>query len=153
MLKPGTPAPDFALQNAQNQTFRLSDLRDKKSIVLYFYPKDDTRGCTAEACSFRDQYEVFQEQGAEVVGVSSDGTDSHQSFATKYQLPFVLLSDPQGQVRKLYDVPKTLGLIPGRATYVIDKKGMVRYAFNSQLKPLEHVQNAIKILQELAQQQ
>lgn len=150
MLNTGVSAPDFELQNANNDLFRLSDLQNKKSVVLYFYPKDDTRGCTAEACSFRDQYEIFQEQGAEVVGVSSDNTESHQKFSAKHRLPFILLSDPQGKVRKLYDVPKALGLIPGRATYVIDKKGIIRYAFNSQLKPLEHVQNALKILQDLA---
>ena len=150
MLPNGIPAPEFTLQNANKEVFSLSSLQNKKSVVLYFYPKNDTRGCTAEACSFRDQYEIFQEQGAEVIGVSSDDFTSHQKFSAKYQLPFILLSDPGGQVRKLYRVPKTLGLIPGRATYVIDKKGLIRYSFNSQLKPLEHVQNALTILRELA---
>lgn len=150
MLLNGISAPDFKLLNANKEDFILSSLRNKKSVVLYFYPKNDTRGCTAEACSFRDQYEIFQEQGAEVVGVSSDDFGSHQKFSAKYQLPFILLSDPGSLVRKLYKVPKTLGLIPGRATYVIDKKGTIRYSFNSQLKPLEHVQNALKILLELA---
>ncbi len=149
MLQTGNPAPDFELKNAAGETFRLSELKGKKNIVLYFYPKDDTRGCTAEACSFRDQYEVFQEQGAEVVGVSSDDEVSHRQFSAKYELPFVLLSDPGGKVRKLYRVPKTLGLIPGRSTYVIDKEGIIRYAFNSQMKPLEHVQNALRVLQQL----
>ncbi|MDQ4141502.1 MAG: peroxiredoxin [Bacteroidota bacterium] len=149
MLNPGTLAPDFELQNGQGEIFRLRDLRNRKNVVLYFYPKNDTRGCTAEACSFRDQFEVFQGQGAEVVGVSSDDLASHQKFSAKYQLPFTLLSDPGGKVAKLYKVPKTLGLIPGRATYVIDKAGQIQYAFNSQLKPLEHVQNALKILQQL----
>ncbi len=149
MLNTGTAAPDFELKNGQGETFRLSDLRNHKNVVLYFYPKNDTRGCTAEACSFRDQYEIFQEQGAEVIGVSSDDLASHQKFSAKYQLPFTLLSDPGGKVAKLYGVPKTLGLIPGRATYVIDKAGQIQYAFNSQLKPLEHVQNALKILQQL----
>ncbi|PSR56911.1 peroxiredoxin [Adhaeribacter arboris] len=149
MLQPGTAAPDFELKNAQGETFRLADLRNRKNVVLYFYPKNDTRGCTAEACSFRDQFEIFQEQGAEVVGVSSDNSASHQKFSAKYQLPFTLLSDPGGRVAKMYGVPKTLGLIPGRATFVIDKSGEIKYAFNSQLKPLEHVQNALKILQQL----
>ena len=149
MLQIGNPAPDFELKNAQGEIFRLSELKGKKNIVLYFYPKDDTRGCTAEACSFRDQYEIFKEQGAEVVGVSSDDETSHQKFMAKYSLPFVLLSDPGGKVRKLYEVPKTLGLIPGRSTYVIDKEGIIRYAFNSQMKPLEHVQNALRVLQQL----
>ena len=149
MLQTGNPAPDFKLRNASGETFRLLELKGKKNIVLYFYPKDDTRGCTAEACSFRDQYKVFQEQGAEVAGVSSDDEASHQQFTAKYGLPFVLLSDPGGKVRKLYDVPKTLGIIPGRTTYVIDKEGIIRYAFNSQMKPLEHVQNALRVLQQL----
>ncbi|RDC62809.1 peroxiredoxin [Adhaeribacter pallidiroseus] len=149
MLQTGISAPDFELLTAKKEVFRLSSLQNKKSVVLYFYPKNDTRGCTAEACSFRDQYEIFQEQGAEVVGVSSDNLDSHQNFSAKYQLPFILLSDPGGKVRKLYEVPKTLGLIPGRATYVIDIKGIIRYSFNAQLKPLEHVQNALQILKTL----
>jgi peroxiredoxin Q/BCP len=149
MLQIGNPAPDFELKDARGETFRLSDVKGSKNIVLYFYPKDDTRGCTAEACSFRDQYEVFREQGAEVVGVSSDDEASHQKFSDKYSLPFVLLSDQGGKVRKLYEVPKTLGLIPGRSTYVIDKEGIIRYRFNSQMKPLEHVQNALRVLQQL----
>lgn len=149
MLQTGKPAPDFELKNTQGEIFRLADLRGRKNIVLYFYPKDDTRGCTVEACSFRDQYEIFREQGAEVVGISSDDVSSHQQFSVKYQLPFVLLSDLGGKVRKLYQVPKTLGLIPGRATYVIDKNGIIQYAFNSQLKPLQHVQNALQILKQL----
>jgi peroxiredoxin Q/BCP len=149
MLQIGNPAPDFELKDARGETFRLSDVKGSKNIVLYFYPKDDTRGCTAEACSFRDQYEVFREQGAEVVGVSSDDEASHQKFSDKYSLPFVLLSDQGGTVRKLYEVPKTLGLIPGRSTYVIDKEGIIRYRFNSQMKPLEHVQNALRVLQQL----
>jgi thioredoxin-dependent peroxiredoxin len=153
MLENGIIAPDFELFNANQEAFRLSSLRNKQSVVLYFYPKNDTRGCTAEACSFRDQYEIFKEKGAEVIGVSSDDIQSHQKFSAKYQLPFILLSDPGGQVRKLFRVPKTLGLIPGRATYVIDTKGIIRYSFNSQLKPLEHVQNTLKILQELKAEQ
>ncbi|QMU28817.1 peroxiredoxin [Adhaeribacter radiodurans] len=150
MLNPGTPAPDFELKNSQGESFSLSDLQNKKNVVLYFYPKNDTRGCTAEACSFRDQFEIFQEHGAEVIGVSSDDLASHQKFSTKYQLPFTLLSDPAGKVAKMYGVPKTLGLIPGRATFVIDKSGTIQYAFNSQLKPLEHVHNALRILQQLS---
>lgn len=150
MLPIGTPAPDFELLNAKNEKFTLSSLRGNKNVVLYFYPKDDTPGCTAEACSFRDQYEVFQEQGAEVVGISSDNLASHQKFSAKHQLPFILVSDPGGKVRKLYKVPSTLGLIPGRATYIIDKNGIIQYAFNSLLKPLEHVQNSLNVLHQLA---
>jgi len=115
---------------------------------LFFYPKDDTPGCTAEACSFRDSYEVFQEAGAEVVGVSSDSEASHRRFASKYKLPFILLSDLGGVVRKFYGVPSTFGLIPGRVTYVIDKEGIVRNIFSSQFTPEQHIVEAIRALQE-----
>src|SRR5688572_19294380 len=134
MLQPGDKAPDFKLLTTSGELFQLSDKLREANVVLYFYPKDETRGCTAQACSFRDQYEVFKEQGAEVVGISSDKMASHQQFTSKYQLPFILLSDEGGKVRKEYKVPRTLGLIPGRVTYVIDQQGIVRYAFNSLTK-------------------
>lgn len=149
MLKTGDKAPDFNLLDASGDVFHLSEKLKEKSVVLYFYPKNDTRGCTAEACSFRDQYEVFKDQGAEVVGISSDDLDSHQKFTQKYNLPFTLLSDNGGKVRKLYDVPRTLGLIPGRVTYVIDQDSIIRYAFNSMTKPLEHVTGALDVLKSL----
>jgi peroxiredoxin Q/BCP len=153
MLQPGDKAPDFKLLTTTGELFQLSDKLREASVVLYFYPKDETRGCTAQACSFRDQYEVFKEQGAEVVGISSDDMASHQEFTSKHQLPFILLSDNDGKVRKLYDVPRTLGLIPGRVTYVIDQQGVVRYAFNSLMKPLEHVNGALNCLKSLQQEQ
>ncbi|MGV3586624.1 MAG: peroxiredoxin [Adhaeribacter sp.] len=150
MLKVGDKAPDFSLQTATGETFRLSEVLRENNVVLYFYPKDDTRGCTAQACSFRDQYEVFRESNAEVVGISSDDAESHQQFSAKHRLPFTLLSDSKGEVRKLYRVPRTFGIVPGRVTYLIDKDGIVRYAFNSQLKPLEHVSGTLEILKTLA---
>jgi peroxiredoxin Q/BCP len=110
--------------------------------------KDNTGGCTAEACSFRDSYEVFKEAGAEVIGVSSDSVESHDGFAKQYHLPFILLSDQGGALRKLYGVPKMLGLIPGRVTYVIDKEGIVRHIFSSG-SPLPHVKEALDTLQSL----
>lgn len=106
-------------------------------MVLYFYPKDSTPGCTIEACSFRDQYEVLREAGAEVVGVSSDDQQAHEAFVSKYNLPFVLLSDPGGSVRAAYGIKRTLGLIDGRVTFVIDREGVVRHAFSSQIRPKE----------------
>ena len=118
---------------------------------MYFYPKDDTPGCTAEACAFRDSYEVFKEAGAEVIGVSDDSSASHQKFATKYRLPFILVSDTGKQLRKLYGVPSTLGLLPGRVTYVIDKNGIVRHIFNSQFNFKGHIEEAMKTLRELQQ--
>jgi peroxiredoxin Q/BCP len=145
-IKAGDPAPDFALSDRNGNTVRLSDYRGKKAVVLYFYPKDDTPGCTKEACSFRDQYEVFKEAGAEVIGISSDSAESHAKFASKYSLPFVLVADQGGAVRKQYGVPATLGLLPGRVTFVIDPQGVVRHVFNSQLQATKHVDEAAQAL-------
>jgi len=145
-LAVGDRAPDFALPSATGATVRLSDFRGKKAVVLYFYPKDDTPGCTKEACSFRDSYEEFTTAGAEVIGVSSDSGESHQGFASKYKLPFTLLSDRGGQLRKQYGVPATLGLLPGRVTFVIDREGVVRHVFNSQLAATRHVSEALAAL-------
>jgi peroxiredoxin Q/BCP len=148
-LKAGDTAPDFALPDRAGYTVRLSDYRGKKAVVLYFYPKDDTPGCTKEACSFRDQYEVFKEAGAEVIGVSSDSEASHAKFAAKYSLPFVLVADRGGKVRKQYGVPATFGLLPGRVTFVIDPQGVVRHVFNSQLQATRHVEEAAQALRAL----
>src|SRR5258708_3109140 len=132
-VKVGDRAPQFSLPAQAGTTTSLEDLLGKGAIVLYFYPKDDTPGCTAEACSFRDSYEVFKQAGAEVIGVSSDSEESHQQFASKYHLPFVLLSDKKGALRRLYGVSATMGILPGRVTYVIDKEGIVRHVFSDQM--------------------
>jgi peroxiredoxin Q/BCP len=142
----GDRAPDFTLPNQDGAEVALHDLLKTSAVVLYFYPKDDTPGCTAEACSFRDSYEVFKDAGAEVVGISSDSAADHQAFAKKHRLPFTLVSDAGGKVRKLYGVPSTLGLLPGRVTYVIDRAGIVRRVFNSQLRATKHVQEALAML-------
>ena len=142
----GDQAPDFELPDGTGKTIRLSDYRGRQPIVLYFYPKDDTPGCTKESCAFRDEYEDFKEVGAEVIGVSSDSVESHAKFASKHRLPFVLLADRSGEVRKKYGVPATLGLLPGRVTYVIDKQGVVRHVFNSQLQATQHVAEAMQAL-------
>ena len=150
MLQVGDQAPDFSLKTTTGDTFRLSEQRGR-SIVLYFYPKDDTPGCTAEACSFRDQYEEFQDLGAEVVGVSSDDEASHQKFTQKHRLPFPLLADAGGKVRKLYEVPRALlGLLPGRVTFVIDPAGTIQYIFNSMSRATDHVAQAKEVLLTLA---
>jgi len=146
----GQKAPEFDLCDAQGKRVRLADFRGKRSVVLYFYPKDDTPGCTKEACSFRDSYEAFKEAGAEVIGVSSDSEASHGKFATKYKLPFTLVSDADGAVRKRYGVPATLGLLPGRVTFVIDRDGVVRHVFNSQLQATRHVEEALQTLKRLS---
>jgi peroxiredoxin Q/BCP len=142
-------APDFALPSQTGETVNLKDLLGRKEVVLYFYPKDNTSGCTAEACAFRDSYEVFKERGAEVVGVSSDSVDSHEGFASRNNLPFILLSDEGGKVRNLYGASSTFGLIPGRVTYIIDKRGVVRHIFASQLNPKKHIGEALKTLEKI----
>ena len=142
----GDKAPEFELIKPDGSVFRLKDQLKDKNVVLYFYPKDNTPGCTKQACEFRDQYEVFKEQNAEVVGISSDSSESHEAFEHSHRLPFVLLSDSNNKVRNLFGVPRKFGIIPGRVTYVIDKNGIVRYIFNSMTKPLEHVKNALEVL-------
>ncbi len=145
----GECAPAFTLPNQSGTPVNLADLLGQKPIVLYFYPKDDTPGCTAESCAFRDSYEIFQEAGAEVIGISADTPSSHQQFATKYRLPFTLLSDRDNRVRKLYGVPATLFVLPGRVTYVIDRQGIVRHIFNSQLDFNAHVQESLTALRRI----
>jgi peroxiredoxin Q/BCP len=150
-VKVGDSAPDFALPNQSGEMVSLKDFIGKKIIVLYFYPRDFSLGCTAEACAFRDSYEVFKEAGAEVVGVSSQSVDSHKRFASSNALQFILLSDEDGRVRKLYGASSAFGLIAGRVTYVIDKKGIVRHVFSSQLNPTKHIEEALRIIKEISQ--
>ena len=137
----GDHAPEFELPGV-DETVRLTDHRGKW-VVLYFYPADDTPGCTAEACSFRDSYEDFTDAGAVVIGVSGDSVDKHRGFAAKHGLPFSLASDGDGALRTAYGVGKTMGLLPGRVTYVIDPEGTVREVFNSQFRAKEHHQRAL----------
>jgi len=146
----GEPAPDFTLFDQNGQRVTLGDLVRTRCVVLYFYPKDDTPGCTTEACSFRDHYEVLNTAGAEVVGVSSDDVHAHEAFAAKYRLPFTLLSDPDGGVRASYGVKRTLGIVDGRVTFVIDRQGVVRHVFSSQIRPKKHVEEALRIVHQLS---
>jgi len=148
-IRVGDEAPDFVLPDRTGKMVRLSEFRGQKAVVLYFYPKDDTPGCTKESCAFRDGYQDFQEAGAEVIGVSSDSAESHGKFAAKHRLPFTLLADQGGQVRKRYGVPATLGLLPGRVTFVIDRSGVVRHVFNSQFQATQHVSEALEALRRL----
>lgn len=148
-VKVGDKAPNFTLPSQMGDEVTLSEYIGKKNIVLYFYPKDETRGCTREACEFRDRYDVFTNLGAEVIGVSAQSVESHKSFATHHGLPFLLLSDEKNEVRKLYGVSATMGVIPGRVTFVIDKKGIVRHTFSSQFQPEKHIKEALKVLEKL----
>ena len=148
-LRIGDFAPDFDLPTTSGRNFKLSEHRGHP-VVLYFYPKDGSPGCTKEACSFRDQYQDFEALGAEVIGISSDSEVSHRAFTAKNALPFPLLSDEGGQLRKKYAVPRAvLGLLPGRVTYVLDGEGRVQYVFNSLNDATNHVLNAKSILQDL----
>ncbi len=143
----GDRAPNFTLKNQDGESVSLSDFKGNKAVVLYFYPKDDTPGCTAESCAFRDSYTTFSDAGAEVIGISGDSVSSHKQFAQKHNLPFTLLSDQGNQVRKLYGVPATLFILPGRVTYVIDKEGVIRHIFNSLLDVQGHINESLKVLQ------
>ena len=148
-IQVGDRAPDFTLPAQSGEMFHLEDHLGERVIVLYFYPKDNSRGCTAEACAFRDSYEVFTEAGADVIGVSSDSVDRHAGFAAQHDLPFTLLSDQGGRVRKAYGVPAVLGVIPGRVTYVIDRTGVVRHVFSSMSNIDGHVGDALRVVREL----
>lgn len=143
----GDQLPSFRLKDQNNQLFSIDSIIGKKNIVIYFYPKDETKVCTAEACSFRDNYEQFQNLGCEVIGISSDNVESHKKFSENHNLPFILLSDEQNEVRKLFGVPNDLlGLIPGRYTYVIDKRGEIIHIFNSAFNADKHIEEALKAL-------
>ena len=152
-IQVGDKAPDFALPSQSGEQVRLQDRLGDRVVVLYFYPKDNTSGCTAEACAFRDSYEAFAEAGAEVIGVSSDSAGKHAAFASRHNLPFTLLADQGGKVRKLYGVPAVLGLLPGRVTYVIDRTGMVRHVFSSMTNIDKHVNDALEVVRKLQAEQ
>jgi peroxiredoxin Q/BCP len=145
MLNRGDHIPDVPLVNADGSTVLLGSLIDRP-LVLFFYPKDNTPGCTAEVCAFRDDYQAFVEAGADVIGVSSDDNQSHANFRERHRLPYRLMSDPGGAARKAFGIPKTLGVLPGRATFVINRQGTILYAFNSQFAPERHVKNALEAL-------
>jgi peroxiredoxin Q/BCP len=148
-LRVGDRAPDFTLPGGTGQPVQLGDLLKQRAVVLYFYPKDETMGCTAEASAFRDSYEVFKEAGAEVVGVSDDSVESHRAFAAHHRLPFLLLADAGGTVRKRYGVTAFLGLLRGRVTFVIDRQGIVRHVFDSQVQATRHVDEALETIRSL----
>jgi thioredoxin-dependent peroxiredoxin len=148
-IQVGDKAPDFTLPSQSGELVRLHDRLGERVVVLYFYPKDNTSGCTAEACAFRDSYETFTDAGAEVIGVSSDSADKHAAFAGQHHLPFTLVADKGGRVRKSYGVPSVLGVIPGRVTYVIDRTGTVRHVFSSMTNIGQHVSDALEVVRQL----
>jgi peroxiredoxin Q/BCP len=149
-IKIGSSIPAFTLPDQNGNLFDINSVLGKKNLVIYFYPKDDSPGCTAQACSFRDQFEVFKEADAVIIGISGQSVESHKEFAEKHRLSFTLLSDEGNKIRKQFGVPSgLLGLLPGRVTFVADKKGKVIYIFNSQTQTTRHVDEALRILREL----
>jgi peroxiredoxin Q/BCP len=140
----GDVAPKFTATLQDGSTFDSAALLGKKSLVLFFYPKDNTPVCTQQACAFRDAYAQFVAADVEVVGVSSDSPASHQKFAAKHKLPFPIISDGAGSLRKLFGVPRAMGIFPGRVTYVIDKAGTVQMVYNATLAAEPHVRKALE---------
>ena len=147
-LKEGEPAPDFELPDSNNKLHKLSSFRGK-NVVLYFYPKDDTPGCTKQACDLRDNFHKFSEAGAVVIGISTDSVESHQNFVKKYSLPFILLSDSKKQAAKLYDVVKKILNIEtpftSRTTFIIDKSGKIKKILEN-VDPTKHVSEILQYL-------
>ena len=147
----GDAVPDVELSTHGGEQIRLADYSGEKAAVLFFYPKDGSPVCTKEACAFRDAYEDFVEAGAVVIGVSGDSATQHQAFAANHRLPFVLVSDSDGKARRAFGVPKSLGLLPGRVTYVIDKEGIVRHVFSSQFAADRHVKEALEAIRTMSE--
>lgn len=149
MLHKGEPIPDLQLEDQDGKMVSLSDFKGRP-LVIYFYPKDNTKVCTAQACGFRDHYEEFQEAGAEVIGISRDSSESHRKTTNQRRLPFILLSDPRREALKAFRVPSALfGLLPGRVTFVVDKNGRVAHTFRADFSADKHIKEALKVLKEL----
>lgn len=149
MLKAGTLAPEFEATLDDGTPFSLAAQRGSKHVVLYFYPKDFTPGCTAEACSFRDNYGAIAQHDAIIIGVSSDDAASHGEFRSKHELPFPLISDVDGRLRELYDAKGWIPWMPPRVTYVIDKEGVIRAAMRHDFRVTAHVPEVIEALEKL----
>jgi peroxiredoxin Q/BCP len=146
----GSRLPSFALPDQHGNIIDIKALIGRKNLVIYFYPKDDSPGCTREACYFQDQFEVFNSADALIIGISGQSVESHRKFAEKYQLSFTLLSDKDNKVRKMFGVPTDFfGVLPGRVTYIADKTGTVVYVFDSQSQATKHVDEALRILKSL----
>jgi peroxiredoxin Q/BCP len=148
-LEIGQKVPDVEFTQHDGSAVRLASLLGQKTVVLYFYPKDDSPGCTIEACAFRDSYEDFTQAGAIVVGVSADSAADHEAFKTKHKLPFTLLTDQSGAAAKGLGVKKVLGFMPGRVTFVIDRNGVLRSRFDSAIRMKEHVNSALELVKSL----
>ncbi len=150
-LKVGDQIPEFSLIDQSGKSRNNNEFKGKP-LVLFFYPKDDTPGCTIEACGFRDKYDLFKILGASVCGVSNGNEESHREFSRKNNLPYPLLSDDGNKLRKAFGVPKVLGIIEGRVTYVIDAKGIIRHVFEDLLNGPAHIKEALKVLKQIQNQ-
>lgn len=149
-LQIGDNCPLFTLNDQNNQPFSIDSVLGKQVLVIYFYPKDNTPGCTAEACSFRDAYEDFKDLGCEVIGISSDSPEKHKQFAAKHRLSFTLLADTKKEVRNTFGVPGNLfGLIPGRVTYIVDKQGKIRHIYNSLTNAATHIEESLSAVKSI----
>lgn len=148
-LQIGDPIPAFSLQADNGDTITQAELLGQGPFVVYFYPFDNTPGCTAEACTFRDQYEAFTDLGASVYGVSGDSIEKHVNFKERYRLPFTLLSDPGRQITKAFGVKKRIGILPGRVTFVFDSAGILRHRFKSDTNMERHVTESLAAIKRL----
>lgn len=150
MLKTGSVAPNFTATLDDGSPFELSAYKGEKHVVLYFYPKDFTAGCTAQACSFRDNYARIADYGAVIIGVSADSERSHASFKDRYALPFPLIADPKREVHRLYEATELIPWITPRLTYVIDRAGVIRAAIRHDFRVNEHVPEVIAALEAMS---
>ncbi len=149
-LKKGDPIPEIELYDQHKHLFSVNDFIGVNSLVIYFYPKDDTPGCTKEACTFRDSYDVFQSAGAMVIGISADSPESHLEFAEKYGLPFPLLSDSENKISKAFGVPtEFMGTVPGRVTFIVDREGIIQYVFQDLDSAEQHVEEAMQVIKQI----
>ncbi len=148
-IEVGDPAPAFSVTAADGERISLADYQGKNAVVLFFYPRDNSPVCTQEACTFRDAYEDFVQAGAVVIGVSGDSDARHRSFAESQRLPYLLVADGDGSLRKSFGVTKTLLVLPGRVTFVIDRAGIVRHKFSSLMQGRKHVEEALRTVREL----
>ena len=154
MLQPGDAMPNFVVKDHEGHDVSGESLLGHGPLVIFFYPADNTPGCTAQACGFRDQHEDFVAAGARVVGVSGDSVESHAAFVKERRLPYTLLADEGNQLRKAFGVPRGfMGLTPGRVTFVLDERGVVRAVTNSSINPLKHVSEALTVVASLLEEE
>lgn len=145
-LDKGDRLPPFKVLDQDRTAWTDQDMLGQGPVVIYFYPRDETPVCTAEACQFRDEFAAFTDAGARVFGVSADSPESHTGFAARHRLPFRLLADENNAMKTAFGVKSTLGVLPGRVTFVFDSEGVARHVFSSQLQAKKHVAEALRVI-------